>query len=79
MKKLLWILVLGLLWSNVGFAAPLLYEDYRKFKNETTLDIYIDGLLSGARWTNAASFILNSENKKFQRTFCSPTTRNGVV
>ena len=79
MKKLLGIMVLGLLWCNVGFAAPLLYEDYRKFKDDPSLDIYIDGLLSGARWTNAASFILNSENKKFQRTSCPPTTRNGVV
>jgi len=72
MKKILAILVLGLLWCNTVFATPLLYEDYRKFKDETTLDIYIDGLLSGARWTNAASFILNSENKKFQRLFCPP-------
>ena len=53
MKKLLGILVLGLLWCNVSSAAALTLKDYKLLKNTDVMDLYIEGLLQGTKWTNA--------------------------
>ena len=61
------MILVMLFWCDVVVAGPLLYEDYRKLKDDPGLDVYIEGLLSGVTWTNAEASRLNSENKKFQK------------
>ena len=73
MKKLLAIIVLGLLWCNVSSAAALTLKDYKLLKNTDVMDLYIEGLLQGTKWTNAITKKLNEDTKNFKRAFCPPT------
>ena len=72
-KKLLSILVAGLLWCNVGSAAELTLKDYKLLKNTDVMDLYIEGLLQGSKWTNAWTKELNKDTKNLKRAFCPPT------
>ena len=72
MKKLLGIVALGLLWCNISLAAPLTLKDYKLLKNTDVMDLYIEGLLQGSKWTNALTKNSNEGIKNFKRAFCPP-------
>ena len=73
MKKLLGIMVLGLLWFNVGSAGALTLKDYKLLENSDAMDLYIEGLLQGSKWTNAITKKNNEDTKNLKRAFCPPT------
>jgi hypothetical protein len=73
MKKLLRIVLLGLLWCNLGSAAALTLKDYKLLKNSDVMDLYIEGLLQGSKWTNALTKKNNEDSKNLKRAFCPPT------
>ena len=74
MKKLFsTILVLGLLCCNVGSAAALTLKDYKLLENSDVMDLYIEGLLQGSKWTNAITKQNNEDTKNLKRAFCPPT------
>ena len=73
MKKLLAIIVLGLLFGGNASAAPLTLKDYKLLKNTDVMNLYIEGLLQGSKWTNAITKKLNKDNKNLKRAFCPPT------
>jgi len=73
MKKLLRIVLLGLLWCNLGSAAALTLKDYKLLKNSDVMDLYIEGLLQGSKWTNALTKKNNEDFKNLKRAFCPPT------
>jgi hypothetical protein len=73
MKKLLGIVVLGLLWCNVGSAAALTLKDYKILENSDVMNLYIEGLLQGSKWTNAITKKNNEDTKNLKRAFCPPT------
>ena len=73
MKKLLGIMVLGLLWCNVGSAAALTLKDYKLLENSDVMNLYIEGLLQGSKWTNAITKKNNEDTKNLKRAFCPPT------
>ena len=73
MKKILGIMFLSLLWCNVGSAGALTLKDYKLLKNTDVMDLYIEGLLQGSKWTNAITKKLNKDNKNLKRAFCPPT------
>ena len=73
MKKLLAIIVLGLLFSGNASAAPLTLKDYKLLKDTDVMNLYIEGLLQGSKWTNAMTKSLNKDAKKLKRVFCPPT------
>jgi len=72
-KKLLTIMVMYLLWCNIASAAPLTLKDYKLLKNTDVMNLYIEGLLQGSKWTNAMTKSLNKDAKKLKRVFCPPT------
>ena len=59
MKKLLAIVVLGLLWSNVGLAKTITWDEIREMYNKDALPV---GILS------AGKIVLTSKNKDFQNS-----------
>jgi hypothetical protein len=73
MKKLLGIVLLSLLWCNLGSAAALTLKDYKLLKNSDVMDLYIEGLLQGSKWTNALTKKNNEDSKNLKRAFCPPT------
>ena len=73
MKKLLGIVVLGLLWCNIGSAAALTLKDYKLLENSDVMNLYIEGLLQGSKWTNAITKKNNEDTKNLKRAFCPPT------
>ena len=73
MKKLLSIVVLGLLWFNIGSDGTLTLKDYKQLNNTDVMDLYIEGLLQGSKWTNAMTKELNKDTKNLTRVFCPPT------
>ena len=72
-RKLLAIIVLSLLWCNLGLAAALTLKDYKLLKNTDVMDLYIEGLLQGSKWTNALTKKNNEDTKNLKRAFCPPT------
>ncbi len=59
MKKLLAIVVLGLLWCNVGLAKTITWNDMREMYNNQTLPYGI---------SSAGEIVLSSNNKEFQNS-----------
>ena len=65
-----------MLWCTVGLAAPLTYELYKQSKVSTDpqaaqiMDLYVEGLLQGIKWTNAQTRV--DSVKKHKRPFCPP-------
>ena len=47
MKKLLWIIVLGLLWCNISVAGGIKFDHFKKFRDDPSMKLYIMGLLDG--------------------------------
>ena len=72
-KKLLTIVVLGLLWCNASSAGALTLKDYKLLENSDVMDLYIEGLLQGSKWTNAITKKNNEDTKNLKRAFCPPT------
>ena len=72
MKKLLGILVLGLLWSNVGFA------DHRKFDCSVVIGTppWEDSLLHDDFMAPCNSFLLDSFLAPWNSIFCSKESVN---
>ena len=66
-------MVLGLLWCNLASAAALTLKDYKLLKNSDVMDLYIEGLLQGSKWTNALTKKNNEDTKNLKRAFCPPT------
>ena len=73
MKKILGVIVLGLLWCNIGSAAALTLKDYKLLENSDVMNLYIEGLLQGSKWTNAITKKNNEDTKNLKRAFCPPT------
>lgn len=73
MKKLLGVVVLSFLWCNVCSTAALTLKDYKLLKNSDVMDLYIEGLLQGSKWTNALTKKNNENTKNLKRAFCPPT------
>jgi hypothetical protein len=73
MKKLLGIVVLGLLLSGNAYAGALTLKDYKLLENSDAMDLYIEGLLQGSKWTNAITKKNNEDTKNLKRAFCPPT------
>ena len=66
-------MVIGLFWCNVVSAAALTLKDYKLLKNSDVMDLYIEGLLQGSKWTNALTKKNNENTKNLKRAFCPPT------
>ena len=67
MKKLLGIVVLGLLWCNISVAGGIKFDHFKKFRDDPSMKLYIMGLLDGTSWTN-----VYSEVKYNKEIFCTP-------
>ena len=66
-------MVIVLFWCNVVSAAALTLKDYKLLKNSDVMDLYIEGLLQGSKWTNALTKKNNENTKNLKRAFCPPT------
>ena len=66
-------MVLSFLWCNVCSTAALTLKDYKLLKNSDVMDLYIEGLLQGSKWTNALTKKNNENTKNLKRAFCPPT------
>ena len=73
MKKIFLIITLSMLWNNISSAAPLTLKDYKLLQNSDVMDLYIEGLLQGSKWTNALTKKNNEDTKNLKRAFCPPT------
>ena len=73
MKKIFLIITLSMLWNNISSAAALTLKDYKLLGNSDVMDLYIEGLLQGSKWTNALTKKNNEDTKNLKRAFCPPT------
>jgi hypothetical protein len=73
MKKIFLIITLSMLWNNISSAAALTLKDYKLLGNSDAMDLYIEGLLQGSKWTNALTKKNNEDTKNLKRAFCPPT------
>lgn len=73
MRKFFLIVTLSLFWNNASTAAALTLKDYNLLKNSDVMDLYIEGLLQGSKWTNALTKKNNEDNKNLKRAYCPPT------
>ena len=73
MKKIFLIITLSMLWNNISSAAALTLKDYKLLQNSDVMDLYIEGLLQGSKWTNALTKKNNEDTKNLKRAFCPPT------
>jgi len=77
MKKLLGILVLGLLWCNVGVAA-ISVDSYLKARKENEkkvqefIDEHILGIGTGIFWSNASLQSEHGKANKEKPMYCQP-------
>jgi hypothetical protein len=73
MKRIFLIITLSMLWNNISSAAALTLKDYKLLGNSDVMDLYIEGLLQGSKWTNALTKKNNEDTKNLKRAFCPPT------
>ncbi len=72
MKKLLGILVLGLLWCNAGFSSKVLYYgNYKKNPNKNEYIEHLKSVESGMSWMQ---IVYN--DKGFDSIYCPPEKIN---